>query len=44
MIDPGHGGRDAGTHSSGQDEKDIVLDVAQELAILLKILRKWILY
>ncbi|GAB3339595.1 hypothetical protein GCM10027429_26220 [Marivirga atlantica] len=34
VIDPGHGGRDAGTHSSGQDEKDIVLDVAQELAIL----------
>ena len=34
VIDPGHGGSDAGTHSSGQDEKDIVLDVAQELAIL----------
>lgn len=34
VIDPGHGGSDAGTHSSKQDEKDIVLDVAEELAIL----------
>lgn len=31
IIDPGHGGKDEGTHSSGLPEKDIVLQIAQKL-------------
>lgn len=31
VIDPGHGGADKGTHTSGLDEKDVVWQVAQEL-------------
>ena len=37
VIDPGHGGHDAGTHGpSGLLEKDVVLDVAQRLGELLE--------
>ncbi len=37
VIDPGHGGHDAGTHGpSGLLEKDVVLDVAQRLGKLLE--------
>jgi N-acetylmuramoyl-L-alanine amidase len=37
VLDPGHGGHDAGTHGpSGLTEKDLVLDVSQRLAMLLE--------
>jgi N-acetylmuramoyl-L-alanine amidase len=37
VLDPGHGGHDAGTHGpSGLAEKDVVLDVAQRLGALLE--------
>ena len=37
VIDPGHGGHDAGTHGpSGLTEKDLVLDISQRLATLLQ--------
>ena len=37
VIDPGHGGHDAGTHgASGLLEKEVVLDVAQRLGKLLE--------
>jgi len=37
VIDPGHGGHDAGTHGpSGLTEKDLVLDISQRLAALLQ--------
>jgi N-acetylmuramoyl-L-alanine amidase len=37
VIDPGHGGHDAGTHGpSGLSEKDLVLDISQRLATLLQ--------
>src|SRR5579883_377527 len=37
VIDPGHGGHDAGTHGpSGLLEKDLVLDVAKRLGTLLE--------
>jgi N-acetylmuramoyl-L-alanine amidase len=37
VLDPGHGGHDAGTHGpSGLTEKDLVLDVSQRLATLLQ--------
>jgi len=37
VLDPGHGGHDAGTHGpSGLTEKDLVLDVSQRLAALLQ--------
>src|SRR6202035_4458577 len=37
VLDPGHGGHDAGTHGpSGLTEKDLVLDVSQRLAALLE--------
>ncbi|MBZ5605316.1 MAG: N-acetylmuramoyl-L-alanine amidase [Acidobacteriia bacterium] len=37
VIDPGHGGHDAGTHGpSGLYEKDVVLDVAKRLGKLLE--------
>ena len=37
VIDPGHGGHDVGTHGpSGLFEKDVVLDVAQRLGVLLE--------
>ena len=37
VLDPGHGGHDAGTHgSSGLVEKDVVLDVAQRLGALIE--------
>lgn len=37
VIDPGHGGHDAGTHGpSGLYEKDVVLDVALRLGALLE--------
>ncbi|MBZ5673901.1 MAG: N-acetylmuramoyl-L-alanine amidase [Acidobacteriia bacterium] len=37
VLDPGHGGHDAGTHGpSGLTEKDLVLDVSQRLAMLLQ--------
>ena len=37
VIDPGHGGHDAGTHgASGLLEKDVVLDVAERLGKLLE--------
>ncbi|NLF16347.1 MAG: N-acetylmuramoyl-L-alanine amidase, partial [Lentisphaerae bacterium] len=31
LIDPGHGGRDPGTHGKRQKEKDVVLQVARRL-------------
>jgi N-acetylmuramoyl-L-alanine amidase len=37
VLDPGHGGHDAGTHGpSGLTEKDLVLDVSQRLAGLIE--------
>ena len=37
VLDPGHGGHDAGTHGpSGLTEKDLVLDISQRLATLLQ--------
>ena len=37
VLDPGHGGHDAGTHGpSGLTEKELVLDVSQRLAMLLQ--------
>jgi N-acetylmuramoyl-L-alanine amidase len=37
VIDPGHGGHDVGTHgASGLCEKDVVLDVAKRLGMLLE--------
>ena len=37
VLDPGHGGHDAGTHGpSGLTEKDLVLDISQRLAALLQ--------
>jgi len=38
IIDAGHGGKDRGTmsHSGGMDEKEIVLDVAKRLQMLLE--------
>jgi N-acetylmuramoyl-L-alanine amidase len=37
VLDPGHGGHDAGTHGpSGLTEKELVLDVSQRLAALLQ--------
>ena len=37
VLDPGHGGHDAGTHGpSGLYEKDVVLDIAQRLGALLE--------
>jgi N-acetylmuramoyl-L-alanine amidase len=37
VLDPGHGGHDAGTHGpSGLTEKDLVLDVSQRLAALIE--------
>jgi N-acetylmuramoyl-L-alanine amidase len=37
VLDPGHGGHDAGTHGpSGLTEKDLVLDISQRLAELLQ--------
>ncbi len=37
VLDPGHGGHDAGTHGpSGLCEKDVVLDVAQRLGALIE--------
>jgi N-acetylmuramoyl-L-alanine amidase len=37
VLDPGHGGHDQGTHSkSGLLEKDLVLDIAQRTAALLR--------
>ncbi len=37
VIDPGHGGHDAGTHGpSGLSEKEVVLDIAQRLGSLLE--------
>jgi len=37
VLDPGHGGHDAGTHgASGLCEKDVVLDVAQRLGALIE--------
>jgi N-acetylmuramoyl-L-alanine amidase len=37
VLDPGHGGHDAGTHGpSGLTEKDLVLDISQRLAALLE--------
>lgn len=37
VIDPGHGGHDAGASRAGVREKDIVLDVSLRLAELLKL-------
>ncbi len=37
VLDPGHGGKDVGTHGpSGVYEKDVVLDISQRLAALLQ--------
>jgi N-acetylmuramoyl-L-alanine amidase len=37
VIDPGHGGKDIGTHGpSGLNEKDVVLDVARRLGTLIE--------
>ncbi len=36
VIDPGHGGKDPGAMAFGMKEKDIVLDIAQKLAPILK--------
>ncbi len=37
VLDPGHGGKDVGTHGpSGLYEKDVVLDISQRLAALLE--------
>jgi N-acetylmuramoyl-L-alanine amidase len=37
VIDPGHGGKDIGTHGpSGLSEKDVVLDVARRLGALIE--------
>ncbi len=37
IIDPGHGGKDPGTPGrSGMDEKDIVLDIAKRLSVILR--------
>jgi N-acetylmuramoyl-L-alanine amidase len=37
VLDPGHGGHDAGTHGpSGLTEKELVLDVSQRLSALLQ--------
>ncbi len=36
IVDPGHGGLDPGTIFGEQFEKDLVLDVAQKLAVLLQ--------
>jgi len=37
VLDPGHGGHDAGTHGpSGLTEKELVLDISQRLAALLE--------
>jgi N-acetylmuramoyl-L-alanine amidase len=37
VLDPGHGGHDAGTHGpSGLSEKELVLDISQRLATLLQ--------
>lgn len=37
VIDPGHGGHDVGTHGpSGVLEKELVLDVAQRLGLLIE--------
>jgi len=37
VLDPGHGGHDAGTHGpSGLTEKDLVLDISQRLAALIE--------
>jgi N-acetylmuramoyl-L-alanine amidase len=37
VLDPGHGGHDAGTHGpSGLTEKELVLDVSQRLAALIE--------
>jgi N-acetylmuramoyl-L-alanine amidase len=37
VIDPGHGGKDIGTHGpSGLNEKDVVLDVARRLGALIE--------
>ena len=37
VLDPGHGGHDAGTHGpSGLTEKELVLDVSQRLSMLLQ--------
>ncbi len=37
VLDPGHGGHDAGTHGpSGLTEKEVVLDISQRLAALLQ--------
>ena len=37
VLDPGHGGHDAGTHGpSGLTEKELVLDISQRLATLLQ--------
>ena len=37
VLDPGHGGHDAGTHGpSGLTEKELVLDISQRLAMLLQ--------
>jgi N-acetylmuramoyl-L-alanine amidase len=37
VLDPGHGGHDAGTHGpSGLTEKELVLDISQRLAALLQ--------
>jgi len=36
VIDPGHGGKDPGAMAFGLKEKDIVLDVAKKLALVLK--------
>jgi len=37
VIDPGHGGKDIGTHGpSGLNEKDVVLDVARRLGDLIE--------
>ena len=37
VIDPGHGGKDVGTHGpSGLYEKELVLDVARRLGTLIE--------
>src|SRR6185503_5742493 len=37
VLDPGHGGHDVGTHGpTGLFEKDLVLDISQRLAALLR--------
>jgi N-acetylmuramoyl-L-alanine amidase len=36
VIDPGHGGKDSGTMHAGVSEKDLTLDVARRLDLLLR--------